>query len=72
MSEDERANLKSELESTQLLLKEAQATLEATKARNADLEEEIGTARGQTEGYTAKVKIRGGEDVIVFAGFVRR
>eukprot|EP00904_Undaria_pinnatifida_P004353 jgi/Undpi1/13919/HiC_scaffold_9.g03570.m1 len=55
LSEEERVHLKSDLESTQRQLAETRLTLKATTTRNADLEEQIGAARGQTEGYTAKV-----------------
>lgn len=56
LSEDERGPLKSELESARRLLEETRVTMEATAARNDELEEEIGAVRGQTEGYTAKVR----------------
>lgn len=55
MSEEERQSLTSDLESARLNITETERMLEAATGRNVDLEEEIRTMRGETEGYTAKV-----------------
>lgn len=60
MSEDERESLNSDLESARLNIAETERMLEVATSRNAGLEEEIRTMRGETEGYTAKVLLHVG------------
>ena len=56
LSDEERASLQSEVDSVRLELAETRETLKAVTARRADLEQELVAIRGETEGYTAKVR----------------
>lgn len=55
MSERERENLESEVETARLNVANMEREVEAATARNDGLEDEIRAMRGETEGYTAKV-----------------
>lgn len=56
LAEEEREGLESEIRFVRLKLAETQDSLKVTTNRAANLEEELAAIRGETEGYTAKVR----------------